>query len=122
MKADRLYLIFLGGVAALCVLCAALIPLFARPGITASILQNGSTVRTVSLNEPLDFAVTAPNGGSNTITVRDGRICVSHATCPDQVCVRQGWVNTDMTPIVCLPNGLVIQITGGDRTLDGQTG
>ncbi len=122
MKADRLCLLFLGAVAALCVLCAALIPLFARPGASADILQNGSLLRTVSLDEPAEFTVPAPNGGINTITVRDGRICVSHATCPDQVCVRQGWVNTDMTPIVCLPNGLVIQITGGDQDLDGQTG
>lgn len=122
MKTDRLYLLFLGAIAALCVLCAALIPLFAQPGATADILQNGTLLRTVSLDEPGVFTVPAPNGGSNTITVDNGSICVSHATCPDQVCVRQGWVNTDMTPIVCLPNGLVIQITGGDRELDGQTG
>ena len=122
MKADRLCLLFLGVVAALCVLCAALIPFFAQPGATADILQNGTLLRTVSLDESVEFTVPAPNGGSNTVSVRDGSICVSHATCPDQVCVRQGWVNTDMTPIVCLPHGLVIQITGGDRELDGQTG
>lgn len=122
MKADRLCLLFLGAAAALCVLCVALIPLFAQPGTTADILQSGTLLRTVSLDKPTEFTVTASNGGSNTITVRDGRICVSHATCPDQVCVHQGWVNTDMTPIVCLPNALVIQIKGGDRGLDGQTG
>ena len=122
MKPDRLCLICLGAVAALCVLCAALIPLFSRPGACADILRNGTLLRTVSLDEPGEFPAPAPNGGRNTIPVRDGLICVSHATCPDQVCVRQGWVNTDMTPIVCLPNGLVIQITGGDRELDGQTG
>ena len=122
MKADRLCVLFLGVVAALCVLCIVLIPLFARPGITADILQNGTLLRTVSLDKPAEFTVSAPNGGSNTVAVRDGYICVSHATCPDQVCVKQGWVNTDATPVVCLPNGLVIQIKGGDRHIDGQTG
>ena len=122
MKADRLCLLFLGAVAALCVLCIALIPLFARPGATADILQNGTLLRSVSLDKSTEFTVPAPNGGSNTVTVRDGRIRVSHASCPDQVCVKQGWVSTDMTPIVCLPNGLVVQIKGGDRHIDGQTG
>ena len=122
MKADRLCLVFLGVVAALCVLCAALIPLFAHSGTTADILQKGTLLRTVSLQKNIAFTVEAPNGGSNTITVRDGRICVSHATCPDQVCVKQGWVSTDAIPIVCLPNGLVIQIKGGDRDIDAQTG
>lgn len=122
MKADRLCLLFLGAIAALCVLWVALIPLFAHPGASADILQNGTLLRTLSLDKPAEFTVSAPNGESNTVTVRDGRICVSHATCPDQVCVRQGWVSTDATPIVCLPNGLVIQVKGGDGDLDGQTG
>jgi len=122
MKTDRLYLVFLGGIAALCLLCIVLIPLFASPGTVAEVYQNGTFLRTLSLDEPVEYALMSSNGGSNTITVRDGRICVSHATCPDQVCVKQGWVNTDATPIVCLPNGLVIQVKGGDRTIDGQTG
>lgn len=122
MKSDRLCLLFLGVVAALCVLCAVLIPLFARPGVTADILQNGTLLQSLPLDEPTECTLFASNGGSNTIVVQDGRICVSHATCPDQVCVKQGWVNTNATPIVCLPNGLVIQIKGGDRDIDGQTG
>jgi len=122
MKTDRLWLIFLGVVAALCLLCIALIPLFSSPGTVAEVYQNGKFLQTLSLDEPVGYTLFASNGGSNTITVRDGRICVSQATCPDQVCVKQGWVNTDATPIVCLPNGLVIQVKGGDRDIDGQTG
>lgn len=122
MRSDRLLLVFLGGIAALCLLCAALIPLFARPGTVADVYQNGEFLQTLRLDEPVEYTLFASNGGSNTIRVQNGRICVSHATCPDQVCVKQGWVSTDATPIVCLPNGLVIQVKGGDRDIDGQTG
>ena len=51
--------------------------------------------------------------GSNTIQVEPGRIRVLEADCPDQVCVRQGWISDEVTPIVCLPHRLVIQVSGG---------
>lgn len=121
MKSNRFWLLTLGLIAAACVLCAALLPLLSSPGTVAEVYQNGKFLQTLRLDEPLGYTLFASNGGSNTITVRDGRICVSHATCPDQICVKQGWVNTDATPIVCLPNGLVIQVKGGDRDIDGQT-
>ena len=90
-------------------------------GTSAQITQNGAVLHTLSLNEEQELTLAAPNGGSNTVTVRDGRVCVSHATCPDQICVKQGWVDSAATPIVCLPNALVIEIQGGDSTLDAQT-
>ena len=121
MKSNRFWLVILGLVVVACLACAALLALRATPGTRAQILQNGQLLREVRLSEDTEFTLSAP-GGSNTVTVRDGRICVSHATCPDQVCVKQGWIHTDATPIVCLPNGLVIQIKGGDQSLDGQTG
>ena len=122
MKSNRFWLLVLGATLLLCAVCAALIPLFAHPGAVAEIRQNGVLLRTVSLDEPLTFDLAAPNGGSNTVAVREGRICVSHASCPDQVCVKQGWVSQTATPIVCLPNGLVIQIKGGETDLDATTG
>lgn len=121
MKSNRFWLLVLGGVCAVCVLCAALLPRLFTPGTSARVVQNGVVLRTLSLTEEQEFTLDAPNGGSNTVTVRDGRICVSHATCPDQVCVKQGWVDRAGTPIVCLPNALVIEIQGGDPTLDAQT-
>lgn len=121
MKSNRFWLLVLGGVCALCLLCAALLPRLFPTGTTARVIQNGAVLYTLSLEENREITLTAPKGGSNTVTVRDGQICVSHATCPDQVCVKQGWVDSAGIPIVCLPNGLVIEIQGGDSALDAQT-
>lgn len=33
--------------------------------------------------------------------------------CPDGICVKTGWVDGG-TPIVCLPNRLIIEVKGGD--------
>ena len=122
MKGSRFWLCILGAAAALCVGAIVLMNRTAAPGGTAQVLQDGQLLYTLALDTPRTLTVTAPNGGSNTITVEDGRICVSHASCPDQVCVKQGWVSRNVIPIVCLPNQLVIQIKGGESDLDAATG
>jgi len=121
MKRNRFWIFLLGLTAGLCLGGIVLLSLRSAPGTVAEIYQNGKLLQTLRLDEPVGYTLFAANGGSNTIVVQDGRICVSHATCPDQVCVNQGWVNTDATPIVCLPNQLVIQVKGGEQDLDAAT-
>ena len=122
MKSNRFWIFLLSLTVVVCLGAIALLSLRAAPGTVAEVYQNGVFLQTLRLDEPVEYTLFAANGGSNTIVVQDGRICVSHATCPDQVCVNQGWVNTDATPIVCLPNQLVIQVKGGEQDLDAATG
>lgn len=85
-----------------------------RPGESArfaEVLNGGRVVKTVNLAIDQTFTVTAPNGGSNTITVRDGKIAVTEATCPDHYCMDRGYCSSG-AQIVCLPNRLVIRFTG----------
>ncbi len=80
---------------------------------TASIYQNGSLIMQIDLSavsEPYTLTVTAPNGGSNTILVEPGKIAVTAADCPDQVCVHQGAIRNSLLPITCLPHKLVIEL------------
>lgn len=108
--------------AAACLLAIAALRAARAPGAVAEVLQDGVTVHTLPLSEDASVTVYAPGGGSNTVTVSGGRVCVSRATCPDQVCVHQGWVSDTGTPIVCLPNHLVIQIRKGELNLDAVAG
>ena len=57
-------------------------------------------------------------GSSNTIEIRDGRIRVMEAECPDKVCVRTGWLSSSAIPIVCLPNHLEISFASGNDDID----
>ena len=122
MKQSRFWLCTLAAAAALCVVAIVRMSQTASQGNMAQVLQDGQLLYTLDLNIPRTLTVTAPNGGSNTITVEGGQICVSHASCPDQICVKQGWVSRNVVPIVCLPNQLVIQIKGGESDLDAATG
>lgn len=80
-------------------------------GVLAEIYLDGELVRKISLSDvdkPYTFEVEGGDGIVNVISVEKGRICVSDADCPDGLCVKQGWRSGGVTPIVCLPNRLVI--------------
>ena len=78
---------------------------------TAEIISDGKTVHIVSLHTDGELIIASPNGGENTITVRDGRIGVTAATCPDHYCMDRGMCK-DGVQIVCLPNKLIIRFMG----------
>ena len=61
------------------------------------------------------FVVESPYGGSNTILVQPGRICVSEADCPDRICVHQGWLSDGAAPVVCMPHRLVLRLKDGEE-------
>ena len=102
-------------IAAALVVCAALsLWLWQRPaaGTVANIYQDGVCIRSVDLaavREPETFTITTGHG-SNTVLIEPGRICISEANCPDQVCVNTGWLADSAAPIVCLPHRVVIRI------------
>ena len=75
-----------------------------------AIYQNNVRVHSIDLSAVEErYTIEVTGKVTNIITVEPGRICVSDATCPDHVCVRQGWISNGLMPIVCLPNSLVIQ-------------
>lgn len=58
--------------------------------------------------------------GTNVITVKDGKIGVTKADCPDGYCMDRGYCSSG-AHIVCLPNRLVIKFIG-KQVLDGVSG
>lgn len=48
--------------------------------------------------------------GTNLIEIKDGRVHVEEADCPNQDCVHQGWIDAAGEQIVCLPHKLTVDI------------
>ena len=90
------------------------------PSQTAEVWSDGELVKTVDLSEPQTFRVEY-HDGYNLVEVADGKIFVSEASCPDQVCIAHGPA-AGGAPIVCLPNRLVIQFTGDGGGADAIAG
>lgn len=80
---------------------------------TAYLYQDGILLQTIDLStvtEEYQLTVASPDGGTNLIEVHPHEIAIIDASCPDHVCVKQGFIRNSMLPITCLPNKLVIQL------------
>lgn len=67
------------------------------------------------LDEDTTLTVTCSTG-TNTVTVKDGAVCISDSDCKNQICVNGGWKNQSGDTIVCLPHRLVVQVV--DESID----
>ena len=90
------------------------------PAARAEIKSDGQVIRIVPLSVDQEFTVDFPGGGTNTVTVKDGKIAVTHADCPDGYCMERGFCDAG-TPIGCLPHKLVITFLG-ENEIDGAVG
>lgn len=93
-----------------------------QPGETAQrveILSEGKVLYTLDLHTDQQITVTTERG-SNTVTIRDGKVSVTEASCPDHYCMQRGWCDGG-AEIVCLPNRLVIRFLG-EQKIDGVSG
>lgn len=82
---------------------------------TAVIYSGGKIIKEINLNEinePVEFDIVSDSGKVNTIRAEKGKIAVTAADCPDKICVNKGFISDASTPVVCLPNKLVVEIKG----------
>ena len=99
-----------------------------KDAVLAEIYVKGECIRTIDLSRVTESESFEVEGaiGKNTILVEPGRICITEADCPDHVCIHMGWLSAEHpSPIVCLPNQVVIQLsdsTENPNGLDGVTG
>lgn len=74
------------------------------------VLSDGKVIHTLDLRVDRQITVTTEKG-TNVITVKDGKVAVTEADCPDHICMDRGFCSSGLQ-IVCLPNGLVIRFVG----------
>ena len=98
---------------------AALLLYNNKEAAAVQVWSEGKLLYTLPLD--LDTTVTVQTkAGTNTVTVKDGKVAVTDADCPDQYCMKRGFCSGGMQ-IVCLPNRLVLKFS--EKTaLDGVTG
>lgn len=108
--------------AVLVIVCAGASLVLLRPAAQATavkVISEGKVLHTLPLSEDTRLEIVS-EGGINVVTVRDGKVAVTEADCPDQYCVNRGFCSGG-TQIVCLPNRLVLEFTGV-QTVDGIAG
>lgn len=86
-------------------------------GTGVSIWVAGQERHRLPLNEDRRLEVAGAIGVS-TIEVRGGRVRVVDSPGPYKVCMRAGWLRDTGESAVCLPNQVVVQITGPNPRFD----
>ena len=57
----------------------------------------------------------------NTIQIKNQKVKMIQATCPDHLCIKQGTIDKKGSTIVCLPHHLIIEIKEGkEEVQDGK--
>jgi hypothetical protein len=87
----------------------------------ATITAEGKVLRTIDL-DPAARKIIQISGrlGAATVEVADGKIRMLEANCPEQTCVKQSWIQTPGSTIVCLPGEIIIHVDG-PATVDAVT-
>lgn len=91
------------------------VPFYLRPSdhLTCEILQNGAVVRTIPLTDAVEETITIEGETiTNVIEITPGGVRFAESDCPDQVCVRSGLLTRAGQSAVCLPNRVIVRLTG----------
>lgn len=84
-----------------------------RNGDRITVYVDSKTVGEYPLESDGTIVIEGYNGGHNTLTVENGYAFMSDASCPDKLCIHQGRISGEGQMIVCLPNRVIIKVTGG---------
>ena len=108
--------------ALLLVVCGVVSMLLLRSGEAESAVEvwsDGVLLTTMPLAVP-DSLTVGYADGYNVVTVKNGKVAVTEATCPDHYCMKRGFCDSGVQ-IVCLPNRLVLKFVG-EQMVDAVVG
>ena len=121
---NRIWIVVFSFVALLCLGIWLFISNASSPSKIVGIYKDGSLVEKIDLNSVTDEREITLSGdlGDNVILVSNGHIEMKSSDCPDKLCVEHGELKSSSSPIVCLPNKVVIKFEGSTDGADAKTG
>lgn len=90
------------------------------PAHTVQVAAPGEQVQRAALVEDTVLEVRGHLGDSR-IEIRDGRVRFVDSPCVGRYCVHSGWLSRSGQVAACLPNGVIIEVTGGAPEFDAVT-
>lgn len=106
--------VLIGGLVVLTLLSFPVIKHFQHEGKVVVIEVDGKLVGNFSLEEDRFIPVDGKLGTTKVEIVGNG-VRVLDSPCPHKLCVKSGTISKSGETLVCLPNGVVIRIEGGEK-------
>lgn len=94
---------------------------FRNPGASVEISVEGTVTKVLPLNQDTTYKISLQNRHTNTLEIKDGYASVTHADCPDRLCVHQKKINKKGETLVCLPHKVIITVISSqeEKEYDG---
>ncbi|NOY77402.1 MAG: NusG domain II-containing protein [Calditrichaeota bacterium] len=85
-----------------------------KKGTSVVIEYRNHPIYRLPLNKDQSLSVPGDSGGL-VLQIRKGKVWVSQSHCPHKICMRMGKISRPGQIIVCVPNRIVIRITGPNQ-------
>jgi hypothetical protein len=85
-------------------------------GAFVQVTVDGAAYGTYPLSVRQEVDIVIDGVTTNVLIIEDNRADMVDADCPDRLCVHQKAISKNNETIVCLPNKVVVQITGGEES------
>jgi len=92
----------------------------AGDNLTVEIYKNNQLYRQIPLSEATseEIRVADADGHYNVVEIAGGRVRVREADCPNQICVKSGWLSKPGQISFCAPNKVKVVIKGNSNEFD----
>lgn len=84
------------------------------PGGKLTVISGNEVYGVYELGEDQTIEI----GDGNTCEIKNGKVSMISADCPDKLCVRSREISAVGESIVCLPNNVILKITGEAEEAD----
>ncbi len=100
---------------------------FVVTGILITLLSSGDSANNtafVYIGNKISFKIDLTKDGTYSVMegviveVSNKRIRMKESNCPQQLCVKMGWVSSPGVPIVCIPNKVMVIIEAENNKND----
>ena len=107
---SRFWILLLAALLVVCLTLSLWLLLSRQDAAAVRVISEGKVLYQLPLS--VDTMVTVQTSrGRNVVTVKNGKVAVTEADCPDGYCMERGFCSGG-SQIVCLPNHLIIRFVG----------
>ncbi len=87
-----------------------------KKGSGIEITIDGVLYGSYPLDREQEIPIVIDGRTANVLVISDGEADMIKADCPDRLCVHQKAISKNNESIVCLPNRVVVRVTGGTES------
>ena len=113
-------MILIAAVLAISLISFAAIKMTQKDGKEVIVTVDGKEVYKTSIKKDQIYQIPEKNG-TNVMQIKDGKVTMIEATCPDHYCIKQNAVDEHGGSIICLPNKVVIEGENTAEDLDSES-